>query len=578
MIPRERLWIPVVLGSLGVLITGLISNVYLGDEIYHYRFAKDIFTAGKRVTFDPLYGENFTSQTYYLIPPLWHILLAFLWKITGGISHYVAQIYQAFFYAFLLFLTHRVGREIYGEDEGFHSVILVGTVPMVASFGILLYLDLPLATLTFLTFLLILKERFFLGGLGFGLMYFTKFNGLLFGLPFLLLILFRNDGKRSLIKVLSFSLAAFLIIAPDIYWREKHPYGETRLGTMQGILSTIVLPKKVVTSIKRIFTNEPSEGSKFSRQERLSIVLEGMRGVKSVNEVCREYGISQTQYYHWQKIFLESDDVALASDYSKGEVPTGASKTVIRKLPRKKTTFYRATFLSLRDHIKYFGLVLLGLLVFYVIRRRFERRDLLLWVPVLLYLLGLAYFIYFGKLDADMRHLLPVVPFLCVVASKISVVWKNKKFLIGCLLLCSIQFLGVLAFVLVERRITPEMREGMKYIKGNLPENAIILYPEYNLTEYTDRRIAWTTNFWNLRKVLWGPDEFIKDSLIRHKVHYILVKKTRIYDDTEVSHLGGYPISFVNRLPKLGYLELTFENETLALWRLKDEEISKAGK
>ena len=44
---------------------------------------------------------------------------------------------------------------------------------------------------------------------------------------------------------------------------------------------------------------------KFSAEEKIRIVLEGLRGEDSIAELCRKEGINQNLYYHWSKDFLE---------------------------------------------------------------------------------------------------------------------------------------------------------------------------------------------------------------------------------------------------------------------------------
>lgn len=39
---------------------------------------------------------------------------------------------------------------------------------------------------------------------------------------------------------------------------------------------------------------------KWSQEEKLSIILDGIKG-KGVREICREYGISNAQYYKWRE-------------------------------------------------------------------------------------------------------------------------------------------------------------------------------------------------------------------------------------------------------------------------------------
>jgi transposase len=53
---------------------------------------------------------------------------------------------------------------------------------------------------------------------------------------------------------------------------------------------------------------------KFSSEEKIRIVLEGLRGEQSVSELCRREGIATTLYYRWSKDFLEAGKKRLAGD------------------------------------------------------------------------------------------------------------------------------------------------------------------------------------------------------------------------------------------------------------------------
>ena len=53
---------------------------------------------------------------------------------------------------------------------------------------------------------------------------------------------------------------------------------------------------------------------KFSSEEKIRIVLEGLRGEVSVREVCRREGIVPNLYYRWSKDFLEAAKKQLAGD------------------------------------------------------------------------------------------------------------------------------------------------------------------------------------------------------------------------------------------------------------------------
>ena len=45
---------------------------------------------------------------------------------------------------------------------------------------------------------------------------------------------------------------------------------------------------------------------KYSAEEKIRIVLEGLRGESTVAELCRKEGINQNLYYKWSKEFLEA--------------------------------------------------------------------------------------------------------------------------------------------------------------------------------------------------------------------------------------------------------------------------------
>ena len=52
----------------------------------------------------------------------------------------------------------------------------------------------------------------------------------------------------------------------------------------------------------------------FSAEEKIRIVLEGVRGDDSIAELCRKEGIAQSLYYTWSKEFMEAGKRRLAGD------------------------------------------------------------------------------------------------------------------------------------------------------------------------------------------------------------------------------------------------------------------------
>lgn len=52
----------------------------------------------------------------------------------------------------------------------------------------------------------------------------------------------------------------------------------------------------------------------YSAEEKIRIVLEGLRGETTIAELCRQEGIAQSMYYKWSKDFLEAGKQRLAGD------------------------------------------------------------------------------------------------------------------------------------------------------------------------------------------------------------------------------------------------------------------------
>jgi transposase len=53
---------------------------------------------------------------------------------------------------------------------------------------------------------------------------------------------------------------------------------------------------------------------RHSSEEKIRIVLEGLRGEDSIAELCRREGLNQNVYYRWSKDFLEAGKKRLAGD------------------------------------------------------------------------------------------------------------------------------------------------------------------------------------------------------------------------------------------------------------------------
>ena len=75
----------------------------------------------------------------------------------------------------------------------------------------------------------------------------------------------------------------------------------------------------------------------WTADEKLTIVLSGLKQIQSVAELCRQNQISQTQYYKWRDQFLEGGKQALM----------GAKHDTTKQLERKKAARPLAVPLSI---------------------------------------------------------------------------------------------------------------------------------------------------------------------------------------------------------------------------------------
>lgn len=68
------------------------------------------------------------------------------------------------------------------------------------------------------------------------------------------------------------------------------------------------LGEKVIKDIRRATRRH------YSAEDKIRIVLDGLRGEETIAELCRREGIAQSQYYVWSKEFMEAGKRRLAGD------------------------------------------------------------------------------------------------------------------------------------------------------------------------------------------------------------------------------------------------------------------------
>ena len=84
--------------------------------------------------------------------------------------------------------------------------------------------------------------------------------------------------------------------------------------------------EQVVKDIRRATRRQ------FSAEEKIRIVLSGLRGEDSIAELCRREGIAQNLYYRWSKEFLQAGKQRLAGDTARA-----ATSDEVRDLRRESS-------------------------------------------------------------------------------------------------------------------------------------------------------------------------------------------------------------------------------------------------
>src|ERR1700674_170825 len=74
--------------------------------------------------------------------------------------------------------------------------------------------------------------------------------------------------------------------------------------------------ERIVKNIRR------ATRKRYSAEEKIRIVLDGLRGEHSIAELCRREGIAESLYYSWSKEFLEAGKRRLAGDTARAATGT----------------------------------------------------------------------------------------------------------------------------------------------------------------------------------------------------------------------------------------------------------------
>jgi len=261
----------------------------------------------------------------------------------------------------------------------------------------------------------------------------------------------------------------------------------------------------------------------------------------------------------WRHIYLGTIGVVRLSEENSAAVPAVIRTMLAEKGPE---TFYEPSSLfNLLDLIKYLGgIVIVGLAV--ALRPGFWRRRQRAGLELVL---AAVLVVYVGLLPwsrmFEVRYLMPAfVPVALLAAVGLTRLRPARGWLAcGLLILAILQAALALRDVAQRRHLPADLREAMAEV-GRLPDYrhtpcfVVNTYPY--LTTYSGKLILWAVLNPNAFFFHWSPEQQWQ-LLDYYGVDYFVIPRDRIYDDTAIQHTGGFPASFVHRLPDMPYVDRT---------------------
>lgn len=539
---EEKLGLFIILfSSVFLFLAGISSDLYLGDETFHYRFASYIYQTKSRALYDPLTGYSEVGKIYYIAEPLWHIGLAIFWGLTGGISKVGGQFYHLLYFVFLLIGTYLLAKELYDEERAIYSLLLVATVPMVPAFFIILHLDLPVAVFTTFCFLMLVKKRFFWAGVFLGLSFLLKRNAYFLGpvIAWYILSDKQNTVRARITNFLILSVPVILLNAPDIFFRIK-----------SFDISFLFHRLKSVRPMEE-FTGAVYPG-KYVFYDDANILYNPLAPFKYLGVMLLFFtGLWVLRRRYTKDVFLSLGMIGYLV------------LTFFCSFGEQFPTLYR--ILPLLGIIGFLFIISAGLTP---LERGYQKSDLLLSLAVLAYL---YLWVCFFAPSLSMRYLSPVIPFLAIIGSGSFLLLERKWLKYVLVLGCVVQFFASAGYTFSQRRIPFAVKQAYQFIRENTSPDARIMCTKNALALHTGRVAMWQTyaSLIEVPYLFWNADE--KDAwkiLGRYKIGYIFVEKDRIYDDSKIYHFGGCPVSFVRKMSNWTSFKLVFENNAVTIWKI----------
>jgi hypothetical protein len=526
---------------LTALLTGLQhSEPTIGDEVTHYYMLTNTIDNWPSPSFYSHIPNNWDSQPEircYPHPNGWHYIgAAFCILLGKGLK--TVQIYQAILFLQLMIIVwlwiRRLARK--RKDAVWISVATIGSLPAIMLFSIAFYQDVPVTAMIATSFFFLIEfRRTLLASLFMVLALWMKTSAIVFLPPFFLITL--------------------LSIWPPSNLKPVHNHANIAKRSFTALLALALVSGSLfhINYVLRKHT-----GANYYPFDQIIGLVDNLKSNLETKTDSPPHVTGNS---------IAKDEKALLQDNNNWE----GSKEVIANHPGDLRI--PINFL-LYGGALFWIVSILGMVGFFVQRIHKNAAMEHQGKFALLLGIGLFYCIAVGWLlrtEPDARFFLPSITFFVIPLACFCTYIRNSKSIIAVLCALAVFQAAAVAFKAHRlRRISPETREAIEFLKANPVEpSRIFMYPEGNYRLFPVQH-EWYMNYW-LRD-FWraNNDERIK-ALNKFAIGAIVVKKHRVAKaDTEFSDLGIYPVSFVNDIKQDKRFKILFNNNDIIIFKVPD--------
>lgn len=520
--------VPVLIAAaaLSVLWSGLRApQAMVGDEVTHYHMLVHQAEVLPDVTFQANIPTGWGAREVRNYPHanLWHYAGAWLYRWMPSFA--VIQVYQAFFLVQLLVAAFFLIRR--RPDSTTPSILLylllLASLPITLIFSMTFYQDVPVTAQVVTAFCLLDRRRW---------LWATVFMMLAMGI------------KET----------AFLFLPAFLLFLMLQRWGATWTKSSIAVrLGNVVLPLAVA-----------------------GVLL--WMPMKAFDRRLEQYG----GYYPFRELKSIAERVVESLLPSATQPLTAAATGDTAPAASRPIPPYEVEIIAnhpgdLRQPRNWF--IYGGVLIWLVMGLGLARgvicwRKPKAWGPVLAahwpLWVGLSFLIpaaYLLKTAPDARFFLPAIPFILMpFVESFSRQPRQRIWMSLWVALAIVQGGFVLSKSVQLRQVTPELKEGMAYLKRNPPpHNRVFMYPEGNYRLFPVEH-DWYLGY-RLRDFWWGDNDFRLQLLTRYGLGAIVVKKHLVGPvDKDIKNLGVYPDSFVKEIEADSRFRKVFDNPALAIY------------